>query len=214
MLVVDERQSSRLLLVKLLEPLGVDVHEAANGQEAIEVWERRAPHLIWMDMRMPVMDGYEATRRIKARPGGQSTVIVAATASAFEDDRERILAVGCDDVLRKPLREEEVFSILARHLEMCFAYEEVEPAPPRTAVAHSVLGDADPELVGRLAVLAPEWIARLQEATVLGELASIAEVIDQIGEQDAELGEALAALAHQFEHDRILMLIRRAGGEP
>ena len=89
LLVVDENEAARLLLVKLLEPIGFEVAEATNGQQAIEVWQRWQPHIILMDMRMPIMDGYEATRRIKATPQGRNTLIVAVSASAFEEDRER-----------------------------------------------------------------------------------------------------------------------------
>ncbi len=79
------------------------------------MWERWKPHLIWMDMRMPVMDGYEATRRIKAAPSGQATVIIALTASAFEEDREQIMLEGCDDFVRKPFRKDEIYDMLAKH---------------------------------------------------------------------------------------------------
>ena len=100
LLVVDDSVDNRKLLVELLEPLGFEIREANNGQESIEVWERWQPDLIWMDMRMPVMDGYEAIRQIKAAPGGQSTIIVALTASAFEKERARVLSTGCDDFVR------------------------------------------------------------------------------------------------------------------
>jgi len=213
LLVVDEKETARLLLVKLLEPIGFEVEEAANGQQAIEVWQRWEPQVVFMDMRMPVMDGYEATRRIKATPQGKSTVIVAVSASAFEEDRDRILSIGCDDFLRKPFEQQQVFDILSKHLDVRFVYKEIELAPQLKPVGRAALQDSDLELAERLAVLPSEWVARLQEAIILGELAAIAELIDRICEQDAELGQALAALAHQFEHDRMLMLIRQAGGE-
>ncbi len=214
LLVVDEREAARLLMVKLLDPLGFDIREAENGRQAIEVWEQWEPDLIWMDMRMPVMDGYEATRRIKAAPGGQRTVIVALTASAFEDDRERILSVGCDDFLRKPYREDEVFAILERHLDVRFTYEEVELEPLSRATTEPRLRDAHAALAGRLADLPSEWVADLHEATVLGDLILIRELVALISGQDAELGEALDTLAQQFEHDKILMLIQQAGEQP
>jgi len=92
LLVAEDREENRQLLVKLLTGWGFDVRAACNGVEALNLWREWHPHLIWMDMRMPVMDGYEATRRIKATPQGQQTIIVALTASAFEDERERVLA--------------------------------------------------------------------------------------------------------------------------
>jgi two-component system sensor histidine kinase/response regulator len=211
LLVVDEREEARLLMVKQLEPLGSDVREAENGREAVEIWEDWQPDLIWMDMRMPVMDGYEATQRIKATPRGRSTIVVAVTASAFEDERERILSAGCDDLLRKPFREEEVFAILARHLGLNFVYDELEPEPPPGAPAKPGAKDADGALVGRLAALPPALVAELHDAIILGDLVLIQELVALVGGQDPELGAALAALAQRFEHDRMLTLVRQAG---
>ena len=112
LLVVEDQPANRDVLVKLLEPFGFDMRCAVNGQEGVEVWESWQPHLVWMDMRMPVLDGYAATRLIKdrARPPGRTAIIVALTASAFEEDRDAILAAGCDDFVRKPFRENEGFS--------------------------------------------------------------------------------------------------------
>nr|MDJ0845301.1 PAS domain S-box protein [Crocosphaera sp.] len=105
-LAVDDRLESRILLVKLLSSMGFNVRQASNGQEALDIWEHWQPHLIWMDMRMPILDGYKATERIKATPQGQETVIIALTASAFEEERNLVLSAGCDDFMRKPFREE------------------------------------------------------------------------------------------------------------
>ena len=101
------------------------------------------------------MDGYEATRRIKATTKGQATVIVALTASAFEEDRETILSAGCDDVVRKPFRKEEIFDMLAKHLGVRFVYGEEEAAPtaPPLAEVQEVL---TPEA---LAALPADWLA-------------------------------------------------------
>jgi CheY-like chemotaxis protein len=91
-LVVDDRDYNRQLLVKLLEPLGFEVQEATNGTEAIEIWDSYSPHLIWMDIRMPVMDGYEATKRIKSTTKGQATAVIALTASVWEEEKAVILS--------------------------------------------------------------------------------------------------------------------------
>jgi len=213
LLVADDRSTSRALLVKLLASVGFEVQEAVNGQEAVELWERWEPHLIWMDMRMPVMDGYEATSRIKMTPRGQATVIIALTASAFEEDREKILSAGCDDFVRKPFRADEMFDLLARHLGVRFVYQETEPTLPPGAHGDPTQQVADLELAKRLVALPSEWVSNLQQAAILGELRLLLELTDQIGERDTELAEALAALAYEFEHERILMLIRAAGAD-
>jgi len=119
-LVVEDRWESRHLLVKLLESVGFQVREAENGAEAIAIWDEWEPHLIWMDMRMPVMDGYEATRQIKAHLKGQATVIIALTASALEEEKAIILSAGCDDFVRKPFREDVILDKLTEYLGVSY----------------------------------------------------------------------------------------------
>lgn len=154
------------------------------------------------------MDGYEATRQIKAMAKGKGTVIVALTASAFDEDQETILSAGCDDVVHKPFRKEEIFDRLAKHLGVCFIYEE-DPAQPTTkptASIHDVLTPA------ALTVLPPEWLAELQQATMKANLNQILALIDQIRERDGALADALADLAQNFEYKKIMKLIEQAGG--
>ena len=91
-LIVEDREENRKLLTRFLVPLGFEVREAEDGKIGIEVWNEWQPHLIWMDMRMPVMDGYEATKRIKASTQGQETIIIALTASVFEEERSLVLS--------------------------------------------------------------------------------------------------------------------------
>ena len=165
-------------------------------------------------MRMPVMDGYEATRRIKASPGGKATIIIALTASAFEEDREKILATGCDDFVRKPFREQEMFELLAKHLGVRYVYEEVAPPVISKAFDHPARREDDARLVEGLAALPSKWVSDLQRAAILGDLRQMLQLLEQIRDQSPDLAEALAALSHEFEHERILMLIEEARTEP
>ncbi|MBD3307481.1 response regulator, partial [candidate division KSB3 bacterium] len=112
LLVVDDTPANRLLLVKLLSPFGFELREATNGHEAIDIWEEWQPHLIWMDIRMPGLNGWETAKRIKATPHGQATVIIAVTASIEDDLPTKTLTAGCEDFLRKPFREQQVFDLL------------------------------------------------------------------------------------------------------
>ncbi len=218
LLIVEDRETNRQLLVKLLTglgpaPLGFEVREAVNGQQAIEVWDRWEPHLIWMDMRMPIMDGHEATRRIKATPKGQETVIIALTATAFEEDRQEILAEGCDDFVRKPFRKDEIFDMLAKHLGVEFIYEE-EPVPAGAveAAGPDIPPDVAPP-VETLSTLPPDWRAELQQATRKADLNQMLNLIEQIRDQNPALADTLARLALNFEYRVILSLIEEAGGE-
>ncbi|GAB4541302.1 MAG: hypothetical protein Kow0063_32010 [Anaerolineae bacterium] len=203
LLVVEDTEASRKLLVELLQPLGFELREAVNGQEAIEIWQSWQPHLILMDIRLPVLDGLAATRRIRARQqdGNPPPVIIAVTASAFDEDREQILAAGCNDVLRKPLQETELFEALTRHLGVQFVYQD-EPEPQ--ARPDEALTPA------RLAVMPAPWLADLQQAALEGDLAWILKLIEQIQEQEPDLAGSLHRLADNFQIEDILHLARSA----
>jgi CheY-like chemotaxis protein len=113
LLIVEDQQENRLLLHKLLAPHGFDLREAVNGQEVVDLFTRWHPHLIFMDIRMLIMDGREATRKIRALPCGEAVKIVALTASAFKEQRKSILQAGCDDVVLKPFQAHELFDAMA-----------------------------------------------------------------------------------------------------
>ena len=117
MLVTDDDMTSRLLLTKLFGTVGHEIRQAANGQEAVDIWREWKPDLVWMDIRMPIMDGCEATRRIKAADIDHQTVVIALTASAFEEQRQMMLASGCDDFVRKPFKRDELLSKIQQHLD-------------------------------------------------------------------------------------------------
>jgi two-component system sensor histidine kinase/response regulator len=212
LLVVEDIEANRKLLVKLLN-IGapdLEVREATNGQQAIEIWERWKPHLIWMDIRLPVLDGYKATRYIKSTPQGQDTVVVALTASAFEEQREMILAEGCDDFVRKPFREKEIFDMLTKHLGLRFVYEEVESSD-RAPGAPEELRVLDPAI---LEALPRDWISNLRKAAIDADLERILALIEQIHEiehLDADaaktLDDTLTNLMYNFDYAAIQKLI-------
>ncbi|KRB18940.1 MULTISPECIES: ATP-binding protein [unclassified Rhizobacter] len=196
-LVVDDLADGRALLVRLLQPLGFVVREAANGREAVELWQQWAPQLVLMDMRMPVMDGRDATRRVKAGPGG--TLVIALTASSFDEQREEFLRLGCDDFLGKPFKEEALLEMIGRHLGLRYEHE----APP-AAPADAVLDRQ------RLAQVPQPLLARLRSALDRGDPQSIEQALQQIRPGDADTAEALSAMAARFEFKRIQALLNEA----
>ncbi|HKY38819.1 MAG TPA: ATP-binding protein [Polyangiaceae bacterium] len=127
-LVVDDHRAARQLLVRLLAPIGFQVREAADGLEAVEAWHAWSPHVVCMDERMPVLDGREAARRIKATPGGRSTLIVALTASGFDDDHDDLRAAGYDAFLIKPYSEAELLRVLQQYLNFHFVHDAARDA--------------------------------------------------------------------------------------
>lgn len=198
-LVVDDKWENRQLLTKLLTPIGLLVKEAEHGQEAIAIWEDWEPHLIWMDMRMPVMDGYEATKQIRASLKGQATVILALTASALEEERIIVLSAGCNDFVRKPFREAELFSKMAEYLGLQYVYE--EPSTP------SAPNQDLPELTAQaLGVMPPEWIQSIYTAARSGDDEHLHSLILQIPLQHQALIQGLTHLTNQFQFDHITHL--------
>jgi len=115
-LVVEDVDFNRELIVQLLEDK-YQVIEAVNGQEGVELAERERPELILMDLSLPVMDGWEATRRLKASDDLRSIPVIALTARAMKGDKEKALAAGCDDYLVKPLDEDELMARIAKYLK-------------------------------------------------------------------------------------------------
>ncbi|MGK7927146.1 MAG: ATP-binding protein, partial [Spirulina sp.] len=201
LLIVDDKPINRQLLAKLLNPLGFELKEADNGKEAIAIWEQWHPHLIWMDMRMPVMDGFEATQRIKATTAGQGTAVVALTASVLEEERAVVLSAGCDDFLRKPFREDQIFTTLEKHLGIRYVYEDLSLAEPEMASESEVLNAEN------LQVLPPELLVMLRQAVVSASKREMAAAVDAIATENAVLAAAIARCFHHFEYDKILHLI-------
>jgi two-component system sensor histidine kinase ChiS len=217
LLVVDDQEVNRRLLVKIFSPIGFEIREAWNGEEALKVWEAWEPHLIFMDMRMPVMDGYEATRRIKATTRGQATIIVALTASSLEEDRAIILSEGCDDYMRKPIHEEDLFDMVEKHLGVRYTYKDIQPSETvKTTQAHFKIpnGSESPiestsDMFTRLARIPPDWLGNLERATILGDGMAIQQLAEQVAETDPDLAAEIIHLAKNYDHEKILALIEQ-----
>jgi PAS domain S-box-containing protein len=203
LLIVEDQPENRLLLRKLLDPLGFELREAVNGQEAVAQFEQWHPDLIWMDIRMPVMDGLEAVRRIRAAPAGAETKIIALTAHALDEESKPILAAGCDDLVRKPFREQELFDALARYLHLKFIYEKTPRQKNTPKTPGPVLR---PE---QLDVLPAELRRDLRQAVIELDTARTQALIGQVTERDASLGRALNTLATQFDYESLLKLLER-----
>ncbi len=214
-LVADDTPEHRLLLVKLLSRLGFQVQQASNGKEAVAAWQEWRPHLIWMDTRMPLMDGITATGQIRARevaltqaaerhgePTPDYTVIITLSASAFEEHRLEILAAGSDDFVRKPFAEATILSKLVEHLGVAYAYEEVDFSPG--------VVDSGPPLdhpwQQRLAAMSPAWRQELAAAARRADEPGVLALIQTLPTQHDELAGILRELVRQSQ----LALIAKA----
>lgn len=201
-LVVDDHPENRKLLIKLLTRIGLEVREAANGQEAVTQWQCWHPHLIFMDIRMPILNGYEATQQIRTGSNGQTPIVIALTAQASRGDRTLAIASGCNDYLPKPYQEEVLLSKMAEHLGLKYLY-----APETSRVDESVVLNATMTLCSlNLVTMPSRWIAALRRAAQLCDDNAIETLIDQIPPERASLIEGLRQLVQHYSFQQIIAL--------
>ncbi len=198
LLVVDDSIDNRLLLVAMLEDVGFQVRQAENGQEAIHLFQEWQPDLIWMDMRMPVMDGYEATTKIRQLENGQKVKIIALTASAFIEQHREIINAGCDAVLHKPFHIPEIFAALSKQLDVKFIYQD----SPVTASSPTQKITSD-----MLLKLPTKLRQQLHESVLELDMDKVDDVIIQIRMLDSNIADSLVALAKGYQFDQISQLI-------
>ncbi|MDB9378655.1 ATP-binding protein, partial [Nodularia sphaerocarpa] len=198
-LVVDDKPINRQLLIKLLQPLGFEMKEASNGEEAITIWDEWEPHLIWMDMRMPIMDGYEATKHIKSTTKGNATAVIALTASVLEEEKAIVLSAGCDDFLRKPFREHTIFDALAKHLGVKYIFAETKSAIWDDGAVTALKSE-------NLTCMSGQWITQLYAAALEANTHLVLELVGEIPETEAHLIHSLTKLARQFEFEQLVDL--------
>jgi len=202
-LVVDDQVENRDWLIKLLTSIGFSVRGADNGEAAIRDWERWNPQLILMDVHMPVMDGLEATRRIKAEPRGKETAIVVLTASAMAEDRRDVSQSGADDFLGKPCREEELLGKIRTLLGIAYDYEEVSEAEEQPDYS------AGPLIAERLGKLPQDLIEQLRDATLNGNKKLLDKLIVTVRETgDADSAQVLQHLAGNYQYDALTRLLQ------
>ncbi|MBU2512609.1 PAS domain S-box protein [bacterium] len=206
-LIVDDNEDSRILLSKLLQSIGLEIIEAENGKEGIEKLKQFNPQLIFMDMRMPVMDGFEATRRIK-NIKGDSITIVALTASALNDEKTRILEAGCDDYIRKPFIPSDIFKSLQTHLSLEYTYSS-EPGADESALLkfQQSPGELVPKLPGDL-------INAIETAVYILNKNLIQEQIKRIRELgENNLADIFQRLVQEYQFETILDILKSGSAE-
>jgi len=209
-LVVDDRPSNRTLINKMLSRVGFKVIEAADGAEAIAQWQRHKPQLIFMDMRMPQMSGYEATRRIKSTAGGKNTVIIAITASAFREKKQQIKDAGCDDFIAKPFRAAVAFEKIAQYLKVEYIYEKTSLLTElSTSSSTGSLSPVSllPLTASAFSGLDKKWLQQFEYVVTIGNLELINLVINSIPSSHQALAIALKNLVDNFRLDTIQDLL-------
>ncbi len=197
-LIADDIEDNRQLLAQLLAPVGFEVRLAINGAEAVKQFEEWHPCLILMDFRMPVMDGHEAIRRIRAMAGGKEPRIIAVTASALDENRQELMEIGADDFIGKPFREAELFHKIHTHVGVEYEYaDDSAAAPPEEAA------ELTPE---SLAGLPQELIDPMREAVVTADLDQLLARIQDVEARDPRVAQGLRRLAEGFQYQKLLDL--------
>jgi signal transduction histidine kinase/ligand-binding sensor domain-containing protein/DNA-binding NarL/FixJ family response regulator len=200
-LVADDTAENRLVLMRLLSSVGISAREVADGEGAVRIWSEWHPHLIWMDVRMPGMDGIEATRAIRsaesntgASLGDIRCRIIALTASVFEHERDAILDVGADDLVVKPFREGTIFEKLEQHLALSFVRD---------------AADAESELpFARVSELPREMVEAIYNALWVGDADSALRAVEEAYDIDPPLADGLAQLIRGYRFKEALGVLR------
>ena len=199
-LVADDILESRLFLVQILRSTGFEVIEAKNGLEAVKLFEEHQPNLVLMDMKMPVMNGYEAIRKIRSTPQGKTVPILAVTASAFEEDRQRILAIGTNDFISKPVQADELFEKIRIFLDISYIYAD-EQAQNIKALDQTGLRET-------IAQLPKDLTDQLAHAITALDLDGFRALLPKVTPFDSPLAEQLNGLANNFQMIELTELFR------
>ncbi|MFB3133912.1 MAG: response regulator, partial [Rhodothermales bacterium] len=208
-LVVDDKQENRSVLTGLLAPLGFELVEAADGQEALEQAAAFQPDLILMDLVMPVMDGFEATRRLRQVPALKAVPVIALSASVFEYTLQQSMEVSCDDFIPKPVRIDVLLEKLETHLGLEWIYRddrdgsEEDEAPAGVAVSV----ESNDAAVGPTVEEARVLYALAMQGDIQGILAQL-DQIESLGDPNHPFGARLRDLARGYRMEQIRELIK------
>jgi len=188
-----------MVLERLLREAGFEVRLTGDGEQGVQAFREWRPQFIWMDLRMPVMDGMEAARLIRDLEGGGNVKIAAVTASGYDSKRSLVIAASFDDYLRKPYRPDEIFECMERHLGVRYRRAEAESPPPA--------GPAETLRPEAIAALPASLRAELRDAVVALDAERISRTVRKVSEHDAALGSALARYAEAYSYTPILLAV-------
>jgi len=210
-LVVDDISDSRKVLTQLLSTIGFEVEEAADGHDAIAKWETWQPHLILMDIRMPILNGREATHQIRQREqtrdanglkSAARTKIIAFTASAFIDDREQAIAAGYDDFISKPVSETHLLNSIAQHLNITYQYDLIKE--------NGNLDQPEQSLLNLLSQMPQDWLKQLHDAANLCDDTGIEQLLKTSDAPSPVLIQLLENHIRNFNFEPLLEATQQA----
>lgn len=197
-LVVEDQLDNQILLIRPLLSVGFEVKLAENGAIAVEQFEHWQPHFIWMDRRMPIMDGVEATRRIRALPNGEKVKIAAITASSFKEQDEELTTAGFDAIVHKPYRVAQIFDCMESLLGLRFTRASLK----ESSVLPVELSHAE------LAALPQALRDELKTALISLEKKRISQVVEKVSAYNPPLQQTLSQLTKDFGYSTILKALK------
>ena len=206
-LIAEDNTGSRVMLKQILEQVGFQVREAENGQEAVALFKSWNPHLIWMDIRMPVMDGLEATKHIReltarnARSATRNPIIIGLTASVFEEDKDKVLAGGCDDFVRKPFQVAEIFVKMAKYLGVRYIYRDLQTPGEKPVTPALISAD--------LAGLPEDLVQQINTAAKGAMSKKLLDLLQQIPPDYIHVTDAMVDLISQNQFSKIIALTEK-----
>ncbi|MDM8531099.1 ATP-binding protein [Anaerolineales bacterium HSG25] len=205
-LVVDDKEYNISVLLNMIEPLGFEISTARNGQEAIQQTQTMRPDIIFMDMIMPIMTGFEATQEIRKLPELQGIVIVGASASAFEEDKKRVALVGCDAFLAKPIDEQELLEVLQELLDLQWEYASDRKTDGRS-VAQTDNADNLPTSMDLPPQAKLEEFLKLAKRRRLQKIQKLAVELEQSDNRYRPFATELQALANSFNTKAVVKFL-------
>ena len=200
-LVVDDNLDNCKLLQDLLTQVGFMVREAHNGREAVTMFADWNPDLILMDIYMPIMDGYQATTAIKNQDPSHRVKIIATTASIVKEDRAKIIAVGCVDLISKPFDTEKLLIAIAEQLNISYTYDD-NCLESHSAIVNSPLNAI--EDLEELSKMPVKWLEKLYYAAISANEREINPLIAQISHEHHDLAQNLTAMVNNFALEGII----------
>lgn len=201
-LVVEDQEDNQRLLIDHLSPLGFVVTAVGDGQSAIQCWQSWHPHLIWMDLQLPGMDGLTAAQEIKrlaAAGKGPAPVIIALTANAFDDVRNQALANGCDGFVSKPYVLADLLELMACSLDLHWIYEDAAPSEPILLPSRFL----NPEQLSDLPVA---WREQLKQAAMFLDEGRAMALIAEIEAEHQEIAASLYQLVKDYQFEQLIHL--------
>jgi signal transduction histidine kinase/CheY-like chemotaxis protein len=208
-LVVDDKEENLMMAVGLLKLAGFETIRASNGREAIDQVEALEPDLILMDIRMPVMDGYEAIRHIKMMDRGRDIPIIALTAGEYNDEIQKLASAGIQGFITKPFRESDLFGTISTVLGVTYTYSD------RSDAGNRRYGDTDQELIMREMCNFPGSLVRqMQEAVAVADLDLLIGLVSSAATWQPNAAAFITRLAGRYDYDALKVLFNDPGLEP